>query len=333
MATVSRKWFESYLSARTQVTVHGQCTSKPAQVPIGVAQGSILGPLLFLIYINDLPDVLQHADITTYADDTAIYCSSSCSKDLELKLNYDLEKVCNWLKDNHLTLNVTKSNFMLIGSSQKLSSMNDITICADDKPLDSVHSIKYLGVTINENLTWEDHIDKVCSKIRSKICLLTRIKRYLPKVARITFYNAFILPIFDYCDIVWGDRGNSSLMRCLQVLQNNTARIILDLPALSSATQALSSLNWKPLSERRSHHRCIFMYKMINNRIGYDCQLTCNQDFHHYNTRSKRNVRIPRAKRRWGQWTCPSVAVKEWNSLDPSIREARSLLTFKSRLV
>ena len=333
ISETSLEWFESYLSARTQVTVHGQCTSKPAQVPIGVAQGSILGPLLFLIYINDLPDVLQHADITTYADDTAIYCSSSCSKDLELKLNYDLEKVCNWLKDNHLTLNVTKSNFMLIGSSQKLSSMNDITICADDKPLDSVHSIKYLGVTINENLTWEDHIDKVCSKIRSKICILTRIKRYLPKVARITFYNAFILPIFDYCDIVWGDRGNSSLMRCLQVLQNNTARIILDLPALSSATQALSSLNWKPLSERRSHHRCIFMYKMINNRIGYDCQLTCNQDFHHYNTRSKRNVRIPRAKRRWGQWTCPSVAAKDWNSLDPSIREARSLLTFKSRLV
>ena len=141
-------------------------------------------------------------------------------------------------------------------------------------------------------------------------------------VARITFYNASIQPIFDYCDIVWGDRGNSSLMRCLQVLQNNTACIILDLPALSSATQALNSLNWKPLSERRSHHRCIFMYKMINNRIGYDCQLTCNQDFHHYNTRSKRNVYIPQAKRRWGQWTCPSVAAKDWNSLDPSIREA-----------
>ena len=190
ISETSLEWFESCLSARTQVTVRGQCPSKPAEVPIGVAQGSILGPLLFLIDINDLPDVLQHTDITTYADDTAIYGS----KDLKLKLNYDLE-VCNWLKDNHLTLNVTKSNFMLIGSSQKLLSMNDITICADDKPLDSVHSIKYPGVTINENLTWEDHIDKVCSKIRSKICLLTRIKRYLPKVARITFYNAFTTAI------------------------------------------------------------------------------------------------------------------------------------------
>ena len=180
--------------------------------------------------------------------------------------------------------------------------------------------------------------------------------------ARIVFYNTLILPLFDYCDIVWGDRGNSWSMKTLQVLHNNITRVILDLPPMFSATETLNRssgrmrrhirdinqsakfkfstsmhthlhLHWKPLSLRRSNHRSIFMYKCINNLIEHDFQMILNQDFHSYSTRSKKNVRRPRAQRCWGQWICTFMAATDWNNIDQSTREAEKMLSFKNRLI
>ena len=110
------EWFESFLSGRSQVTVYNHAQSDTSYVSIGVAQGSILGPLLFLIYVNDMPNILETCQVTLFANNTVLYCSSKCSDILQQKLNSDLSRVCNWLKVNHLTINIEKSKFMLIGS-------------------------------------------------------------------------------------------------------------------------------------------------------------------------------------------------------------------------
>ena len=244
-----------------------------------------MGPLLFIIYINDLPDVLQFCQVTLNADDTVLYLASKSTVDLQSKIYTDLRRICKWLPVNQLTLNVKKSKFLLIGSSSRLSKVGSILISADDIPLDNVDSYMYLGIVINNLFSWTDHIDYIRGKISEKLSLLRRIKSYLPLNGRIMFFNSFILPLFDYGDIIWRDRGNASLMSELQVLQNKTARLILDFPVHFSAAEALKRLGWKPLLRRRKEHHAIFMYKLINNHFCHSIPITFNDDFHSYYTR------------------------------------------------
>ena len=265
ISSTNMAWFHSYLSSRCQKTVIGQAMSATRKATVGVPQGSILGPLLFSIYINYLPACLQNATVTLFADDTALYCSSQSAHELQTLLNEDLDRLAQWLYQHKLTLNISKSKFMLIGGSKKLKSLSKVTLNIKNKELDKVSSYKYLGVVINETLTWDNHVEYIRSKINKKLGLLKRIKSYLPLSARITFFNSFILPLFDYGDLVWSDRGNSTLMSELQVLQNNAARIILDLPPRASSTNALERLSWKTLLRRRAEHQLIFMYKSFNN--------------------------------------------------------------------
>ena len=117
------EWFESFLSDRSQVTVYDNVQPETAKISMGVAQGSIIGPLLFVIYVNDLPNVLESCQVTLFADDTVLYCSYKSPEELQKKMNTDLERVCDWLKMNHLTIDIKKSKFMLIGSGQRLARL------------------------------------------------------------------------------------------------------------------------------------------------------------------------------------------------------------------
>ena len=215
----------------------------------------------------DLPDVLKFCHVTLYADDTVLYLASKSAEDLQCKINADLGHICKWFRANKLTLNVKKSNFLLIGSSFRLSKVGSIHISADNVPLDNAESYTYLGIVINNRFSWSNHTDCIRGKISKKLGLLRRIKSCLALNARITFFNGFILPLFDYGDIIWGDGGNAYLMSELQVLQNKAARLILDLPAHSSAAEALKRLRWKPLLRPRMEHHTIFMYKLLNNHF------------------------------------------------------------------
>lgn len=118
---------------------------------VGVPQGSILSPLLLTIYINDLPNVLKNSSVTLFADDTALYCSSESAYRLQTILNHDLDRLAQWLFEHKLTVNVSKSKFMLIGGNKKLNSFNDVTLSIMDRKLDRVSSYdhEYLGVIIN----------------------------------------------------------------------------------------------------------------------------------------------------------------------------------------
>ena len=158
---------------------------------------------------------------------------------------------------------------------------------------------------------------------------MRRIKSYLPLSARITFFNSFVLPLFDYGDIIWGDRGNITLMAELQILHNKAARIILDLPPTASASDALSKLHWKPLERRRAEHRAIFMFKAVNNLFMHTFHYSFNSNYHNYNTLSKRNIRKSSAHRRWGHWITINFAADAWNALPLSLRDVPTLSQFK----
>ena len=175
---------------------------------------------------------------------------------------------------DHLTLNCSKSTFLLFGSKRRLKSLGTVAICINYIPLEEAISFKYLGVILGEDLSWGDHVKNITSKTNQRLGLVRRIKHLLPLHARLTLYHSLILPLFDYGDIIWGGKNNATLMSNLQIQQNKAAKIILDKAKYSSETNTVEILKWKRLDERRHMHRCVFIFRCLNDIIDFDCNFS-----------------------------------------------------------
>ena len=144
-------------------------------------QGSILGPLLFLVYINDLPGCLLHAKVHMFADDTTIHTSSLSTAELYAKINTDLTRVRDWLLANKLILNVTKTEFMFLTTDFKLFNLGkDFSIKIENNRVKRVKTTKYLGIHLDKNLKWDEHVNKLCSKVNRSISGLKQARDYVP---------------------------------------------------------------------------------------------------------------------------------------------------------
>ena len=182
-----------------------------------VSQGTILGPLLLLLYTNDLPKCLQHSPPRMYADDTSITFGGSDVDEINNCINLDLERIRVWLAANKLTLNMSKTEFLLICSKQRLLGPKAKTTSSINQfPVKQVSKVKSLGVHIDENLTWECHVNELSKKIA------TGIKHTVPNKTLICIYNSLVQPHLDYCSLVWRSCSKSRS----QKLQNRAARVI-----------------------------------------------------------------------------------------------------------
>jgi len=172
----------------------------------------------------------------------------------------------------------------------------------------------------------------VAGKINQRLGLLKRIKHLLPFGLRILFDKCLVMPLFEYADLVWGDKNNVTLMFSLQVLQNKAAKIILDQPLYSSASHALATLKWIPSEKRRFQRRCVHVYKCLNGLINQELTLVTQQHQHNYNTRNKVNLRLPCVKRNWGKQRTAYHAVNDFNSLSKMIRDSTNVNIFKRQV-
>ena len=245
------KWFQSYLSNRTQrCNVNGNL-STASTVTCGVPQGTILGPLLFFMYINDLPNCLRVAAPRMFADDTSITLSAKTVADLKLAVTSELNNLTCWLRANKLSLNVAKTELMIIGTRQRLNTQcEEINISIDDRTIKRVDHIKSLGPTIDAQLSWSKHVDEISKKVSSAIGALKRVRPFIPTDVAVQIYNALILPHFNYCSPVW-DGMSGCLSDKLQKLQNRAARVITQSPFDTSSNLLLAKLRWEKLSLRR----------------------------------------------------------------------------------
>lgn len=148
---------------------------------------------------------------------------------------------------------------MLIGTPGQLKKIENIQLSVNCKYFERVKSFKYLGVIVNENMTWSEHIENIRSKVTQRLGILKRIKHLLPMDIRIIYVNTMVLPIMEYACLVWGDKNNKVLMDSLQTLQIKAARLVLDVPPYSSGSEALKILHWQTLHTRRSIQRCIWI--------------------------------------------------------------------------
>ena len=219
-------WFKSYLTDREQQYLVNGNLSSPRTIKCGVPQGSILGPLLFLMYINDVPVSLKYSIPSHYADDTEIYLSSKNCDDIVIKINLDLENIRKWLLRNKPQIHPTISKYMFIGSAYNIKhKVSANSILVNNVPLPRTENYVCLGVNMDERLTWEKHIDTICSKISAVIVAIRRIRPFVPPVTLKLIYNAIVQPYFDHCSPL-RDKCGISLKDRLQKFQNRAASVI-----------------------------------------------------------------------------------------------------------
>ena len=192
----------NYLSNRSQVTKYNGAVSNSGVVTVGVPQGSILGPLLFIIYLNDMPQVVHCCKVSCYADDTAIYTSGPTVSAIQADLQDDLSRIALWLKGNKLSLNVNKSKVMCF-SSQYYRPATDIVLYIDGAQLEQVEQYKYLGMILDNRLNFADHIDRLVKKSRQRIGGIGRVRKYITKDIALILYKAMVVPLFDFGDIIY----------------------------------------------------------------------------------------------------------------------------------
>ena len=161
-----------------------------------------------------------------YADDTVIYTTGSRPDDVMMKIQEDIQRVEQWMKSNQLVLNLTKTKSLLFGTAQKLAGATDFKILIQGKEIDRVSNFCYLGVTLDENLSWKEHVGEVFKKVNKRLGLLGRIRSCLTIQAAKCIYNCLILPVLSYTDTAWGELSAECSNR-LQRLQNRAARITI----------------------------------------------------------------------------------------------------------
>ena len=187
----SIEWFKSYLSERNQKCFLNGSLSSNRVLSCGIPQGTILGSLLFLLYISDLPNCLMHYQSRMYADDTHLTLAGNSVDSIELNLNEDLASVSEWLTANKLTLNKSTAEFMIMSSRQRLKTLSHSpSLKIDGAPISQVPSTKSLGVYIDESLTWNLHIENISKKIASGIGALERIRPFVPHKTLLFIYNS-----------------------------------------------------------------------------------------------------------------------------------------------
>ena len=285
-------WFQSYLSNRKQFVTYNGVSSPVNRITCGVPQGSILGPLLFLLYINDLGNMCFSTTSILFADDTNIFKIGNNLKEMEDELNSELSKISIWLRANKLSLNIGKTHFMLF--SNKKRRHYDLNIKIDETKIEEVKKTKFLGVIIDNKLTWKDHVAHVASKVSRGMGMIIKARNYLNRKGLLTLYYTFVYPYLTYCNHIWGNIYQSNLKH-LCVLQNKIVRIIAGVKPRESTGPLYDSLGIMKLTDLNKYLIARFMFRYCTNMVPklFSSYFLRNYNVSSYDLRSANCFHLP----------------------------------------
>ena len=319
---ISLKLCSSYLTNRKQYVQIDDDKSHLLNIVTGIPQGSVLGPLLFIIFINDLAMASKYFHMINYADDTTLFASykahsQSDNSNIDRTLNSELSKIDLWLKVNKLAINTSKTKYMIFRTNKKNLYLPVIKL--NEMDLECVQEFNFLGMTITENLNWNSHINKIASKITKTVGIIHRLKFIIPQQILRTIYDALILPHLNYGILCWGSQTNR-----LSKIQKNAIRKI-SLSKYNAHTDPLfKSFNLLKINDIYTICQLKFYFKFkhqmlpkffMNNFVQY------NNQFSTYVTRGFYDLSIPKHHHAFFERSLRYVIVKTINDSSRSIIE------------
>ncbi len=325
-------WLASYLEGRKQKVLINGVSSDWNDINASVPQGSILGPLLFLIYVNDLVDDLISLPYL-FADDTSLFkIIDPVDPDTTFRqLNRDLSVLSEWAWQWRVTFNASKTVYMIV-SNKPVGSINYPDLYLDGVKLTKVNSHKHLGVTLTHNMKWGIHLDAAICKANKRLNGIRRIRFLITREARIILYKALVLPILEYGNILY-DNCALYLKQRLESVQRQAAIVCTCAFRNASYNRLLDELGWASLEERRKYFRLTTMYKMVNSKVPeYLCDL-CPARVGaraNYNLRNGANLSLVKANHVKTYNSIVPKTIRDWNSLGP-LRNSISVDGFKTR--
>ena len=330
------QWFKSYLHERKQYVTYNDISSSAKPIKCGVPQGSILGPLLFLIYINDLYHVCENSIPILFADDSNLFFSGTDPTVMEQNINIELENISTWLKVNKLSLNIGKTHYMIFDKQKRRSIQLKIKI--ENQEIEHTCKTKFLGVTIDQKLTWKHRMALMSGKIARGIGMIIKARHCLNKNALLTLYYSFIYPYLIYCNVVWGSNYASNLQK-MDSLQKKVVRIITNTRRTDPVDHLFDDLKIIRLENINVLLISKFIYRVHNGQIPelFEGYFTRNFDVHDHYTRQRFFLHVPKVKRNLGKFGIRYRGVCIWNEIlklgiNPDTSEAVFVKTVKKSI-
>ena len=321
-------WFENYLSERRQRVVLPGTISNWVYIKAGVPQGFIIGPLLVLIFINDIVNDIG-SNIRLFADDTSLYIIVDNPQTSAETLNADLEKVSAWAKTWLVSFNPLKTESLII--TREIHKTIHPPILMQNQQIQEVTSHKHLGLYISNDCSWHDHITYIKDKAWGRINVMRKLKYKLDRKSLETIYTAFIRPLLEYGSVTW-DNCTQYEKQKLEKIQTEAARIATGTTKLMSLQSLYNETKWDSLEKRRNDHKLSLFLKMMNSLAPlYLSSLippTVNS-LSRYNLRNSDNLQtIDCRKNQYFQSVLPST-IKAWNNFPLEAKQTDSLNSFK----
>lgn len=323
-------WITSYLHNRKQFVAVNNHTSNSLNVLSGVPQGSVLAPILFLIYINDIPmGIDSSVQIRLFADDCVVYTRVNRTED-QINLNHSLTKIRAWCSQWGMTLNARKT--VAITFTNKKKPLN-FAYTLDNLEITKSDQVKYLGVTLTSNLNWEPHITAICSKAQGKLGFLKRKLRNTPPAVKLTAYKTLIRPALEYADIIWSPY-QKFLINKIERVQNLAVRFVFsDYSRYTSVTNLRKRAELHSLSDRRIHSKLKFLYLLYHGNYTISRSDHLLEPFRH-STRTNHNktIRLPTSHNNIHKNSVFPSSIAYWNQLPSSAVNCVTVESFIERI-
>ena len=326
-------WFESYLNNRKQFTSVGNSKSQTKLIKFGVPQGSVLGPLLFLVFINDIANISTLFKFTLFADDSTMSTPFKPSNIVNFAsvINSELQELSGWLLANKMSLNIDKTNFMIFTYSNMKLMIPPIII--GDSLVNESDFVKFLGVFIDNRLNFLEHSRHISRKISKSIGIIYKLGKFLDSDILEMLYRSFVFPYLSYGIEIWHG-SSANVHKPVNVLQKRACRAIFKLSYDSHTSTYFKQMDSLKLSDLYTFQIGVMMYKTLfmsqNNNIFDNLQTLGS--LHDYGTRNRELFVIPKYCRSMTQRSFIYRAASLWNSLPISLRQSTSLNLFKFRL-